>query len=108
MVRVLIGGFGLTCPDSGSLEFIDYWCTVLSGFRGFDLIFDRPITDIAWAILRPGLDVDVITWVIDNSGLEDYFDVTIMTPGCGGRSAVILIPREVGKLTDLYRCLPVA
>ncbi len=76
-------------------------CLVVSG--GFELIFDGPIADVAWLVLRPGLDVDAITWVIEDSGLEDYFDVMIVTPGCGDRSAVIIIPRDAQRLTELYR-----
>ncbi|MGC9178860.1 MAG: hypothetical protein ACP5GZ_01485 [Vulcanisaeta sp.] len=103
MVRVLINGLNTACPDPDNADFINYWCTVLSGFRGFDLVFEGPITDIAWAVLRPSLSIDVITWVIEDSGLEEYFVTTIITPGCNTQGAVILVPREPLRLMEFYR-----
>ncbi|WP_243676239.1 hypothetical protein [Vulcanisaeta distributa] len=69
MVKVLVSDNNPTCPDTDNLDIINYWCTALSNFKGgFDLIFERPITDIAWIILRPSLDIDAVLWIIEDSG----------------------------------------
>lgn len=105
MVKVLVSDNNPTCPDTDNLDIINYWCTALSNFKGgFDLIFERPITDIAWIILRPSLDIDAVLWIIEDSGgLEEYFDATVLTPGCNTPGIVILVPREARKLAELYK-----
>ncbi|WP_054854352.1 hypothetical protein [Vulcanisaeta distributa] len=36
-------------------------------------------------------------------GLEEYFDATVLTPGCNTPGIVILVPREARKLAELYK-----
>ncbi len=103
MVRVLIGGFRPTYPSSKGLSFLNYWCTALSNFRGFDLFFMRPLASVAWVALRPSLDIYSIIWIIEDSGLEEYFDTMVVTPGLISQGVIILSPKDGSRLMELYR-----
>ncbi len=83
-MRVMsINGGPRRCPgNADGIEFLGYWCVALGSLRGFELIFEEAITDIAWAALQPSLSTEVVTWIIEGSGIEDYFDVMFITPGC--------------------------
>ena len=104
-MRVISINNARECPsdDAGEAEFLGYWCTALSPFRGFELLFDGVVADIAWVALRPGLDAEVITWIIEDSGIEHYFDASLIKPGCRSPSMVVLIPKAPIRLLGLYR-----
>mgnify|MGYP001770873851 CR=1 FL=1 len=66
-------------------------------------MFDGVVADIAWAALRLSLNAEVIVWIIEDSGIEHYFDASLIMPGCKSPSMVVLIPKAFIKLLGLYR-----
>ncbi len=106
-VMSISGSPGGKCPGSanGGVEFLGYWCVALGSLKGFELIFEGGVvTDIAWAALQPSLSMEVVAWIIEGSGIEDYFDVTLITPpGCRTPSIVVLIPKSINGLMRLYK-----
>ncbi|WP_054855461.1 hypothetical protein [Vulcanisaeta sp. JCM 16161] len=98
-----INGSPRKCPgNADGVKFLGYWCVALGSFRGFELMFQGVVADIAWVALQPRLDNNVVSWVIEDSGIENYFDTTLVTPGCKTPSIVVLIPKSVNGLMKLY------
>ena len=62
-MRVISINNAKECPNDGidGPEFLGFRCTALSSFRGFELLFDGIIADIAGAALQPGLNAEIIT-----------------------------------------------
>ena len=62
-------------------DYWDYWCTLLANARGIELILNNTLTDIAWFLAEPGLGLDAVVGVLEDSGIEDYVEAVVLTNG---------------------------
>ena len=63
-------------------DYWGYWCVALSNARGIELVLGNTIiADIAWLITDLGIDIELASRVIEESGLEEFANAYILTDG---------------------------
>ena len=63
-------------------DYWSYWCVSLAGARGIELVLGNTvIADVAWLVTNLGIDIEVASRVIEESGLEEFANAYILTDG---------------------------
>ena len=63
-------------------DYWDYWCVALSNASGVGLVLGKAvIADIAWLVTNLGIDIELASRAIEESGVEEFVNAYITTDG---------------------------